>query len=81
MVETRLKIEGMSCSMCEAHINDAVRNALKVKKVSSSHKKGETVVLSETELDRNSLKDAIERTGYKVVSIESGEKKPGLFGR
>ena len=37
MTEITLKIDGMMCGMCEAHMNDAVRNALKVKKVTSSH--------------------------------------------
>ncbi len=39
MVRITLSIEGMACGMCEAHINEAVRNAFKVKKVSSSHHK------------------------------------------
>ena len=34
----------MACSMCEAHINDAVRNAFPVEKVSSSYAKGKTVI-------------------------------------
>ena len=31
MIKTILKIDGMMCGMCEAHMNDAVRNAFKVK--------------------------------------------------
>ena len=46
MTETKLKIDGMMCGMCESHINDAIRRAFNVKKVTSSHSKGETVVLS-----------------------------------
>lgn len=37
----------LMCGHCEAHVNDAVRNALKVKKVSSSHAKKETVIIAE----------------------------------
>ncbi len=33
MVKIILGIEGMACGMCEAHINEAVRNAFHVKKV------------------------------------------------
>ena len=44
MFETKIKVGGMMCSMCEAHINDAVRAACSVKKVTSSHSKGETAV-------------------------------------
>ena len=35
MIQTTVEVGGMACSMCEAHINDAVRNAFPVDKVSS----------------------------------------------
>ncbi len=35
MVKITASIEGMACGMCEAHINEAVRNAFPVKKVTS----------------------------------------------
>ena len=47
MIQTTVQVSGMACSMCEAHINDAIRTAFSVEKVSSSHSKGETVILSE----------------------------------
>lgn len=80
MTKTTLKINGMACAMCESHINDAVRNAFDVKKVSSSHAKGETVIISDTALDENRLKDVISATGYEVVSAgsEPYEKKLGF---
>ena len=34
-----LKIDGMACGMCESHVNDAIRRAFPVKKVSSSRSK------------------------------------------
>ena len=46
MVKTTLKIDAMACGMCEAHVNDAIRKAFSVKKVSSSHAKGRTEILS-----------------------------------
>ena len=51
MLKTVLKIDGMMCGMCESHMNDLIRKHCKVKKVSSSAKKGETVVISEEALD------------------------------
>ena len=69
MTETKLKIDGMMCGMCESHINDAIRRAFNVKKVTSSHSKGETVVLSEEPLDEEKLRAAIKETGYDLVSI------------
>ena len=42
MIQTTVKVSGMACSMCEAHINDAIRGAFPVEKVTSSHSKGES---------------------------------------
>ena len=47
MVKVTVNIEGMACGMCEAHINEAVRNAFSVKKVTSSHTKKQTVIIAE----------------------------------
>ena len=38
MTKVTLEIEGMACSMCESHINEAVRKAFDVKKVSAQQK-------------------------------------------
>ena len=51
MIKTVLKVNGMMCGMCEAHMNDLVRKNFQVKKVTSSVKDGETVVISEENLD------------------------------
>ena len=77
MVKITLEIEGMACGMCESHINDAVRKAFAVKKVSSSHTKGRTEILAESTLEEEKLKASIEATGYTVRSIrtEPYEKK------
>ena len=80
MIQYTVAVDGMACSMCEAHINEAVRKALPVKKVTSSHTKGQTVILSETELDETALRKAISNTGYQVLSIQSQPyQKRGLF--
>ncbi len=75
-----LGIEGMACGMCEAHINDAIRNAFTVKKVTSSRAKKQTVIISPSELPEEKLRSAIKAAGYEVVSVscEPYEKK-GLF--
>ena len=82
MTKTTLKIDGMMCGMCESHMNDAIRKAFKVKKVTSSHTKGETVIISENPVDEEAVRKAIAPTGYSLEGIisESYEKK-GLFGR
>lgn len=77
MTKTTLDVEGMACGMCEAHINEAVRKAFSVKKVTSSHSKGRTEILAEAPIDEDALKSTIEETGYKVTGIhtEPYEKK------
>ena len=84
MIQTTLTIDGMACSMCEAHINDAIRNAFPVKKVSSSHAKGETEILSENALDEVQLKKVIDATGYTLKAVRAvpyEKKKFPLFHR
>ena len=74
-------VDGMQCGMCEAHVNDAVRRAFPVKKVSSSHTKGQTVILSEQPIGEQALRDVIGQTGYEVTSFSSEPyEKRGLFG-
>lgn len=84
MIKTTLEIDGMMCGMCESHVNDAVRKFTNVKKVSSSHSKGITEIITEEPLDEEGLKKAIDDTGYRVLSIKTElYKKKGfsLFGR
>ena len=51
MIKTTLKIDGMMCGMCESHMNDLIRKNFQVKKVTSSAKDGETVIISDNEID------------------------------
>ena len=80
MVETILKVQGMMCGMCERHINEVVRKTAQVSKVSSSHTRGETVIVSEQALDIETLKQAIAATGYTVTGAETRPyEKKGFF--
>ena len=54
-----VQVDGMMCGMCESHVNDAVRKAFPVKKITSSRSKKETTVIAETELDEDALRAAI----------------------
>lgn len=80
MMRITAHVEGMACGMCEAHINEAVRNAFRVKKVTSSHIKKQTVILAEQNIPEQELKSVIAKAGYDVVSVDSGPyEKKGLF--
>ena len=85
MIRTTVRISGMICGMCEAHINDAVRAAFPVKKVTSSRAQGTTVILSEQPLSQEKLRQAIAATGYIVLGVEEEimpeKKRFGLFGK
>ena len=66
--------------MCEAHINDTIRRTFSVEKVSSSHTKGETVILSREPLDEAALRAAIDATGYMAGEISTAVyEKKGFF--
>ena len=78
MIETIVQVDGMMCSMCESHINDAIRSHFQVKKVSSSHTKGQTVIQSQESLDREQL---VRVTGYQAGEVVSRPlEKRGLLG-
>ena len=82
MVRMILQVEGMACGMCEAHVNEAVRKAFSVKKVTSSHAKGRTEILVDELLDEEALKKAIDETGYRVVAVQTEPcEKKGFFRR
>ena len=75
-------IEGMSCSMCEAHINDVIRAEFKVKKVKSDRKSNTAVIIAEDgAVDEEKLAAAITRIGYTYKGLSSEPYvKRGLFG-
>ena len=82
MVKITVGIDGMVCGMCEAHINEAVRNAFPVKKVTSSHTRKETVILAEREIPEPALLKVIAEAGYDVMSVNWAlYEKNGLFAR
>ena len=80
-IKTTVKVSGMACTMCGAHINEAIRGAFSVKKVKSNHSKGETIILSEEPLDEAAIRRTIEATGYTIGEITSQpvEKTVGIF--
>jgi copper chaperone CopZ len=83
MIKTTLKIDGMMCGMCEAHVSDAIRKAVpSAKKVTASKSKKEASFLTEESVDAALLKSAIDATGYTCLSVDSSPyEKRGLFGR
>ena len=83
MIRTTLKIDGMMCGMCEAHICGAIRQAVPAaKKVTASRAKKEASFLTDDAVDADTLKSAIEATGYACLSVQTQPyEKKGWFGR
>ncbi len=83
MIRTTMKIDGMMCGMCEAHVCDAIRKAVPgAKKVTASRSRKEASFLTEEAVDADRLKAAVDATGYSCLGIESAPyEKKGLFGR
>ena len=92
MYRNTVKIDGMACGMCEAHICDAIRKAFPdarkirkafpdARKVSASHRKKEASFLTDQPAGEAELGQTVEATGYHYLSSESVPwEKKGLFG-
>ena len=83
MNKITMKIDGMMCGMCEAHVCDAIRKAVPTaRKVAASRSKKEASFLTEEAVDADRLRAAVDATGYTCLGIESAPyEKKGLFGR
>ena len=84
MTKTILNIEGMMCGMCEKHMNEAIQKAFQVEKVTSSHSKNQTEIISQAPLDEDLIQTTVAAAGYtlKGISTEPFEKKGfSLFGK
>jgi copper chaperone CopZ len=83
MYKTTLKIEGMMCGMCEAHVADVIRKTLPgAKKVSVSRAKGQATFICEDLPPNDELIHSIAATGYTCLSVDSETYvKKGLFRR
>ena len=75
-----LKIDGMMCGMCESHVNDVIRKNFKIDKVTSSHSKKETKIITDEDISLEKLKEVINPTGYKILDYKIEEyQKKNLF--
>ena len=83
MKKLTLGVDGMMCGMCEAHVNNAVRKAANISKVTSSHSAGKTEIWYEGDVDVEAIKSAIAEEGYKVTTVNGGEEeeKKGVFSK
>jgi len=69
-MEKTMKIEGMMCPRCEAHVRKALEAIDGVASAVVSHEKGTAVVTLTKEVANDVLKTAVEAEEYPVISIE-----------
>ncbi len=62
-----IRVEGMMCPHCEAHVKKALEALNGVDKVIASHEKGEVTVHLSADVTDALLKETVEKEGYKVL--------------
>ena len=67
VMEITMKIEGMMCPHCEAHVKKALEGVAEVREAIVSHKDGTAIVTLDADAAPATLKKAVEEQGYKVI--------------
>ena len=67
IMEKKLKIEGMMCGHCEAHVKKALEAIPQITEAIVSHEKGTAIVRLQSNVADDVLKTAVENEGYKVI--------------
>ena len=65
-----IKIEGMMCPHCEAHVKKALEALAGVENVVPSHVEKKATLTLTSPVDDATLKATVEAQGYKVLGIE-----------
>ena len=65
-----IKIDGMMCPHCEAHVKKALEAVAGVESVDVSHIRKDAVLTLKLQVADDMLKTAVENQGYKVISIK-----------
>jgi len=81
MKKVTVGVEGMACSMCEAHVQEAIRKAFpEAKKVKADRKKKQVTFISEAEPEAADVEEAVKASGYDYTGVAVEEAKKGLLG-
>ncbi len=66
-MEIVLKVEGMMCSHCEAHVKEALEKVKGVESATADHINDKVTIVLSKEVKREKLVKAIKEAGYKVI--------------
>ena len=66
-MEKTMNIEGMMCAHCEMHVKKALEALPQVDEAVVSHEQGTAVLRLNADVSDETLKNAVEAEGYKVM--------------
>ncbi len=69
-MQKTMKIEGMMCGHCEAHVKKALEALSAVDAAEVSHEKGTAVLTLNADVSHDILKQTVEEEGYTVTDIQ-----------
>lgn len=72
MKKYKLTISGMHCASCAGNVERSLRKVSGIKNVSVSLMTNKSIVEAEDSVSEEALKQAVTRTGYRVVEIQKG---------
>ena len=82
MKQIIVKIDGMMCGHCEAHMNEAFKEKCMIKSVSSSHEKGQSVIVTEDDIPDSDLEAIVIEAVYEFKGVErKAYEQKGFFGK
>ena len=70
LMERTMHIEGMMCPHCEGRVKNTLEAIEQVESAVVSHQAGTAVVTLKSEISNDVLKEAVEKQGYPVTSID-----------
>lgn len=67
MVEKKIKVEGMMCAHCEAHVKEALESVAGIEKAVADHNTGDVLLTMEPSVTDESIVDAVKKAGYSLA--------------
>ncbi|MCR5702738.1 MAG: heavy metal translocating P-type ATPase [Lachnospiraceae bacterium] len=69
--EMKIKVNGMMCAHCEAHVKKALEAIDGIELAQASHEDNLVTITNTTDVDESLIKAAVEEAGYEYAGIES----------
>jgi copper chaperone CopZ len=76
IIKHTFEVEGMTCAGCEAHLESEINNLEGILSVKASYENANTVVeYDKSKIDLTAIREAINKTGYKVIATEKKNRE------